>query len=199
MTTVARLTAASASSDRNTSVRWLTRLGRHTVLLLTTCLLVTACSSYDTSDLQQFVEETRAAQKGRIDPLPPYKAFETYAYAASSLRDPFTPWRDDTEQQQVAKSRTDGPQPDFSRRKEALEGYPLDTLRMVGTLARDDGEWAIIRGPDGVVHRVKQGNYLGQNHGKIIVLREDRIDLKEIVPDGLGGWLERDASLTLVE
>lgn len=183
-------------SDRNTSVR---RIGRPIILAFYVCLFVTACSSYDTADLQQFVEETRAAQKGRIDPLPPYKAFETYAYAASHLRDPFAPWRDETEQQQVAKSAADGPQPDFARRKEVLEGYPLDTLRMVGTLTRDDGEWAIIRGPDGMVHRIKQGSYLGQNHGRIIALREDRIDLKEIVPDGLGGWLERDASLTLVE
>jgi len=199
VTYVAQVTGASRRSNRIASAGVLARLGRHALLLLMTCWFATACSSYDTSDLQQFVEETRAAQKGRIDPLPPYKAFETYAYAASNLRDPFTPWRDEREQQQVAKGATDGPQPDFNRRKEALEGYPLDTLRMVGTLARDDGEWAIIRGPDGVVHRVKQGNYLGQNHGKIIALREDRIDLKEIVPDGLGGWLERDASLTLVE
>lgn len=167
--------------------------------LLVMCWLLTACSSYDTADLQQFVEETRAAQKGRIDPLPPYRAFETYAYAAGTLRDPFTPWRDDSEKQQVAKGRSEGPQPDFERRKEALEGYPLDTLRMVGTLSRDDGEWAIIRGPDGVVYRVKEGNYLGQNHGKIIALGEDKVDLKEIVPDGLGGWQEREASLTLVE
>lgn len=196
MTDVAWLMAILRRSGRDMAAR---RLGRRTILTFAVCLFVTACSSYDTSDLQQFVEETRAAQKGRIEPLPPYKAFETYAYAASDLRDPFTPWRDETEQQQVAKSAADGPQPDFARRKEALEGYPLDTLRMVGTLARDDGEWAIIRGPDGMVHRVKQGSYLGQNHGKIIALREDRLDLKEIVPDGLGGWLERDASLTLVE
>lgn len=157
------------------------------------------CTNPDVHDLEQFVEETRAAQKGRIDPLPQFKPFETYAYSATQMRDPFAVWRDPSDAPQASKGNGTGLQPDMTRRKEALESFPLDSLRMVGTLSRTDGRWVIIRAPDGLVHRVKEGNYLGQNHGKIIALNEDRIDLKEIVPDGLGGWQERQAVLTLVE
>jgi type IV pilus assembly protein PilP len=163
------------------------------------CLVLSACTSYDTSDLERFVEETRAAQKGRIDPLPQFKPFATYSYGSGALRDPFAPWQDESQKTRVTKAPGQGLQPDFNRRKEPLEAYPLDSLRMVGTLSRDDGQWAIIRAPDGVVHRIKPGNYIGQNHGKVIDLAESRIELKEIVPDGLGGWQERQAYVTLVE
>lgn len=160
---------------------------------------VAACSSTDVHDLEQFVDDTRTAQRGQVEPLPQFKPFETYAYAAAKGRDPFAPWKNPAEQQPTTKAPGKGPHPDFDRRKEPLEAFPLDSLRMVGTLAQQDGEWAIIRAPDNIVHRVKKGNYLGQNHGKIVSLGDNRIELMELIPDGSGGWQERQAILTLVE
>lgn len=160
---------------------------------------LTACSNADVKDLEQFVEETRAAQKGRIDPLPQFKPFETFVYSAVTMRAPFMPWRDETAESNRSNRTASGPQPDFNRRKELLEKFPLDSLRMVGTLAREDGQWAIVQAPDGMVYRVKEGNYLGQNHGKILKLGEQKLEVLELVPDGLGGWQERQAALALQE
>ena len=87
----------------------------------------------------------------------------------------------------------------MNRRREALEAFPLDALKMVGTLAQKDGVWAIIKAPDGLVYRVTRNNYLGQNYGRITKISEDKVELVEIVPDGLGGWQERRASLVLAE
>lgn len=160
-------------------------------------VLVTGCSHPELHDLEAFVEETRTSQRGRVDPLPQFKPFETYQYAAVDLRDPFRPWHDDDFEDNLPNGNILGPKPDFERRKELLEKYPLDALKMVGTLSKDGQDWAIISAPDSMVYRVKEGNYLGQNHGKIILLAEERIALTELVPDGLGGWLEREAFLTL--
>jgi type IV pilus assembly protein PilP len=169
------------------------------LLALLAALMTAGCSSSDISDLEQYVEETRASQVGRIDPLPQFKPFDTYAYSADSIRDPFVPWRDIADVAQTKRTAGTGPQPDFDRRKELLEKFPLDSLRMVGRLQREDGDWAIIRAPDGMVYRVKQGNYLGQNHGKIVSMADQSIGIVELIPDGLGGWTERQASLTIVE
>lgn len=158
-----------------------------------------ACSNTELNDLEQFVEETRTAQKGRIDPLPQFKPFETFVYSAVTMRAPFAPWVDDTVEANRGSRTASGPQPDFNRRKELLEKFPLDSLRMVGTLAREDGQWAIVQAPDGMVYRVKEGNYLGQNHGKILKLGEQKLEVMELVPDGLGGWQERQAGLALQE
>ncbi len=163
------------------------------------CMLLAACTNTDVSDLESFVEETRRSQKGRIDPLPQFKPFGTYEYSAGDYRDPFSPWEDINEAANERRGVSKGPQPDFDRRKELLENFPLDSLRMVGTLAQADGSWAIVKAPDGMVYRVREGNFLGQNHGKVLQLREEKIELRELVPDGLGGWQERSAFLTLVD
>ena len=170
---------------------------KHILIVLIVLVLISGCSQTELHDLEVFVEETRSSQKGRVDPLPQFKPFETYQYAAVELRDPFRPWHDDDLEDKRPNSNALGPKPDFDRRKELLEKYPLDALKMVGTLSKDGEDWAIISAPDSMVYRVREGNYLGQNHGKIILLAEERIALTELVPDGLGGWLEREAFLTL--
>lgn len=163
-------------------------------------LSVVGCSNSNLQDLQQYVQEVKSSQKGRIEPLPEFKPFETFVYDAAKLRDPFVPWENaDTAKRARGLIAGNGPQPNFDRRKEILEQFPLDSLRMVGTLERDGRLWAIIKAPDGLVHRIHEDNYMGQNHGKIIRLAEGKIELTEIVSDGLGGWMERSASVTLVE
>lgn len=166
------------------------------------CLLtvsVAACSGNNTEDLRSYVEAVKSRQQARIEPLPEFAPFETHLYEASGERDPFTPPVYSTPKSQVAKSSGGGIEPEHDRPREPLESEPLDSLRMVGTLERQNNSWALVRMSDSTIHRVKPGNYLGQNHGKIVQITESELALTEIVPDGLGGWMERQAALALSE
>ena len=131
--------------------------------------------------------------------LPEFAPFETHLYEASGERDPFTPPVYSAPNRQVAKTSGSGIQPDYNRPREPLESEPLDSLRMVGTLERRSNSWALVRMSDSTIHRVKPGNFMGQNHGKIVQITESELELTEIVPDGLGGWMERQAALALSE
>ncbi len=159
---------------------------------------LSACST-DISDLRTFVEETKKSQKAKINPLPEIKPYETFRYAANHLRDPFEPFApaQPARTVKVGGKKGTGPKPIEGRPREALEAFPLDVLRMVGILEQSNIMWALLKGSDGTIHRVKAGNYVGQNHGKITGISEDKISLTEIIPDGLGGWIERPASLAL--
>ena len=166
------------------------------------CLLVgnlAGCSSNNTEDLRSYVEAVKSRQHARIDPLPEFAPFETHLYAASGERDPFTPTVHSTPKPPGEKTSGSGIQPDDTRPREPLEAEPLDSLRMVGTLERQSQSWALVRMSDSTIHRVKPGNYMGQNHGKIVQISESEVELTEIVPDGLGGWMERQAALALSE
>ncbi|MGI9319953.1 MAG: pilus assembly protein PilP, partial [Thiogranum sp.] len=135
----------------------------------------------------------------RIDPLPEFTPFETHLYEASGERDPFTPPVYSVPKTPVGQASGNGITPDFNRSREPLESEPLDSLRMVGTLERQNNSWALVRMSDSTIHRVKPGNFMGQNHGKIVQITESELALTEIVPDGLGGWMERQAALALSE
>ena len=161
--------------------------------------LLTACGSSTTEDLQTYVEDVKAQQHPRIDPLPEFSPYETHLYQASGDRDPFTPPVYSAPKSEVAAAGGSGITPDFNRPREPLESEPLDSLRMVGTLERNGNSWALVRMSDSTIHRVKPGNYVGQNYGKIISISESDVEVTEIVPDGLGGWMERQASLALSE
>lgn len=174
------------------------RLG-YIAMVLACSGMLTACGSNETQDLHQFVKQVRAKQHTRIEPLPEFKPYETFLYQASNLRSPFVPSAGASPEDVLAEPRDNGIHPDANRPKEALEAFPLDTLRMVGTLEQNDQSWGLVQTDDGTIHRIQPGNYLGQNHGKIVSISENEIDLVEIVPDGLGGWVERQASLALSE
>lgn len=167
--------------------------------LLSLSTLLAACGGGETQDLRQYVEQVRGKQNSRIEPLPEFTPYETFLYQASELRSPFRPSEGGTPDDVLTQSQDSGVRPDSNRPREALEAFPLDTLRMVGTLDQDGESWALVRTSDGTIHRVQPGNYLGQNHGKIVNISEYEIELVEIVPDGLGGWMERQASLALSE
>lgn len=160
-------------------------------------LLLAGCSDSGVSDLRAFVEEAKQKQ-GRVEPLPEFKPVETFAYSAHSRRDPFRAWSADAPNA-VAERNDSGIRPDVARSREALEGYPLDTLRMMGALEFQGVRWGLVRAPDGIVYRVRQGNYMGQNYGKIQTVSDNKLVMTEIVPDGLGGWEERNASLAISE
>ena len=144
-------------------------------------------------DLRAYIDEVNQRPGPPIDPLPVMRQFETFEYAAQDLRDPFSNPRE------VNVAAEGGPRPDPDRRRELLEGFPLDGLDMVGTLGEGADMVALILDPDLVVHRVKVGNYMGQNEGRIVAIADDRIELVELVPDVAEGWVERQASVALEE
>jgi type IV pilus assembly protein PilP len=155
-------------------------------------LTVSACSQ-DVSDLQTFIAETKSAHVGSVKPIPQFKPYESFSYSAGDLRDPFVANVDLKDE----STKTSLLNPDSSRPKEPLEVFPLDTLSMVGILEQNDQLWGLIKDPQNLVHRVQIGNYMGQNEGRILEITESAIFLVEIVPDGIGGYIERDASIAI--
>jgi type IV pilus assembly protein PilP len=151
-----------------------------------------ACSSAD-EELQRFVEDTKKEPGGRVEPLPEIKPYETFVYAASDLRSPFLP------SSPGSGAGLAGVRPDQKRNREFLEQYSLDTLKMVGTLRLNGQMYGLVETKDGLVHRVSVGNHLGQAEGKITDITPSKISLVEIVPDSLGGYMERPAALGLNE
>lgn len=168
------------------------------LMLGVSLIFIAGCASENSNDLRRYVESVKARKAASIAPLPDFKSYESYAYSASGKRDPFQPMQDDDEVDDVADAGT-GLRPDFDRHKEALEAFPLDTLHFVGDLEKGEQKWVIITAPDGLVYRISKGNYLGKNHGKIMEITDSRIAITEIIPDGIGGWIERQAALSLTE
>lgn len=150
----------------------------------------------DFADLQSYMDEVRARPKGSIEPLPKFQPYEAFTYSAAALRSPFQP---PVKVDLSSGSRgSKDVKPDETRVKQFLEGFNIETFEMVGTLANDGSRFGLIKGAGGV-HRVKAGDYLGRNHGRVILIDESKIDVVEIVPDGEGGWLERPRTLMLKE
>lgn len=140
----------------------------------------------------QWVAKEKAKKGAPLEPLPVVKTFETFLYKDQDRRDPFG--LSVEEQEQAADA---GPHPDQNRPREPLESFTLDGLKMSGTLGTSTRIEGLVRDPDGVVHRVHVGNYLGQNYGRITAISEDRIELVELIPNGSGGWMERQAAIAL--
>ncbi len=181
-----------------------THITRQTLRLaavLLPALLLAGCDTSDNlSDLQVYANQVLARKGSRIAELPPVEPYEVYTYASAGGIDPFEPFF--TEKKSSDKPpeiASNGLSPNFDRNKEELENFSLDSLRMLGTLELESELWGIIRSPDGTIHRIQTGNYLGRNHGKIVAIYEDSIELNEIVEDGRGGWQERQAALALIE
>jgi type IV pilus assembly protein PilP len=153
---------------------------------------LTACGT-GSDDLDRYITDVKARPGGRIEPLPEITPYEVYTYIADAegMRSPFMP---DTPQQ---AGPTGGMRPDPDRPREFLEGFPLDTLRMVGTLALGETSYGLIQTSDGLIHRVIPGNFMGQNDGRIIDISESEIQIVEIISDGIGGYIERDAAIRL--
>ncbi len=152
--------------------------------------MVAAGCSGGQADLQNWIAATKKKPGGRIQELPEVKPYETYAYGAAKLRSPFQP-------QGAAGLNGQNLRPSSRRNREFLEGFSLDTLRMVGTFKVGSSFYGLVQSKDGLVHKVQPGNYLGQNDGKVTEISGGKISLVEIIPDGLGGYIERPASLAL--
>lgn len=168
------------------------------IVTLFVCLLLVACDNNQMGDLQNFVAEVKSRKAGRITPLPEIKPIETFIYTASTKRNPFA-FSVGEEPEKEIDLPDSGIRPDTLRRKEELEDFPLDSLRMVGTLEQHGNTWGLVRSQEGTIYRIQPDNYMGQNHGRITRILEDQIELIEIVPDGQMGYMERPASLSLSE
>jgi len=149
-------------------------------------------------DLAVYVATVKSQKKPDIEPIPVMKPYDNFSYSAAELRNPFIKTIVEQPKAELAPIVDNGIHPEKHRRKEALEFYSLSELRLVGTLEKK-GIWALIRSSDGVVHRVQIGNYIGQNHGKILTITDMKLTLIEIVSEPRGGYVERKSSLTIVE
>lgn len=163
---------------------------------LATVLTLTGCAS-DMSDLQTYAEQIKQRKGQAIEPIPEIKPYEGFQYPEHG-KNPFDP--------NLVAAAPEKPAPgtapadfDPDRPREYLESFPLGSLRIMGTLEQGGQVWALIRTPDGTIQRAQTGNYLGQNYGKIKEINEEGVLLREVVPDGLGGYMERQASLALSE
>ena len=154
---------------------------------------LSACGGAN-DDLHKYIDQMKARPGGRIEPLPQVQPAPTFVYEAGQRRSPFVA----EAPQRRARSgpgAVDGPDP--NRPREFLEQFPLDTLRMVGTLADRRASFGLVQTNDGLVHRVTVGNHMGQNYGRIVAISDAQIQLVEIISDGLGGFLERPAAIAL--
>lgn len=164
------------------------------LLVLTT--LLAACTGRE-DDLNRYIAEVKSRPATPIPPIPPVRTYTPYMYEGLQGRDPFRQSTSEGSDQVAQSGQSKGPRPDLQRPREYLERFELDTLSMVGTFSKETSEWALIRDPDGVVHRVAVGNYIGKNHGKVNGISTDEVQLSEFIADGTGGWLVREASVAL--
>jgi len=164
--------------------------------LLAAIALVSALSACGrgNGDLQSYIDSVKARPGGRIEPLPQVRPAPTFAYVAGDRRSPFVA---DTPQRRVNVDPNAVEGPDPNRVREFLEQFPLDTLKMVGTLADRRASYGLVRTADGLVHRVTVGQHMGQNYGRIVGVSDSEIQLVEIISDGIGGFLERPAKIGL--
>jgi type IV pilus assembly protein PilP len=166
---------------------------RWVVLWMGACALLAGCGGESHQDLRAWMADQGKNARGRVDPLPQIKPYESFAYNAFDLPDPFKPRKIEPTKGNSKLA------PDLARRREPLESYPLESLNMVGTLQQGKSTYALVRTPDKDVYQVTTGNYLGQNFGVILGISESEIRLKELVQDGSGDWAERTASLQLIQ
>ena len=165
---------------------------KYLTVLLVIAWMMMACSQEGYSDLELFIKEAGNGLHGQIDPVPEVKPYKHFAYQAFDMPNPFVPRKSDQPQSMMS-----GIQPDLDRHKEVLESYPLESLSMVGSLQREELIFALIKSPDGTVHRVRKGNYLGQNFGRIAHISESEVKLVEIVQGGVNEWTEQVSALML--
>jgi len=158
-------------------------------------LLLTACTSDNYQDLDEFMAEKKARPVGVIKPIPVFKAYKAFNYSAAGMRGPFDQPVDVGEITRMQLNSN--VKPNSNRTKEYLEQFSLDSLSMVGTLEQGGQFWALLQDGDGGVHRIQTGNYVGRNHGKIVEAGESYLSVIEIVPKGVDGWVERPKTIKI--
>ena len=166
--------------------------------LLTLAFVLQACQGSDMPDLEEFVASAYQDKKPEIEPLPEIVPYKGFTYSAVDETDPFNTKNIATSRAEVAAS---GSGPNANRRREHLENFPLDALKMVGTMIQQKVPWVIVQTSEGKAFRAKVGNYLGQNEGQImqIIPQEQKVVLAELVLDAAGLWVTREVEITIDE
>jgi type IV pilus assembly protein PilP len=166
------------------------------LLGLAVIVSIGGCSSNDGyQDLKEFMDKAESQGKGQIEPLPEFQPYQAFAYSASNLRPPFDP---PVVVKPIDPNRKNANvKPDLDRVKQYLEQFNIGQIAMVGTLSQGSRLYGLVRDPNGGVHRVQLGDYMGTDFGKIQSISENRIELLEIVGDGTGGWVERERTMSL--
>jgi len=159
------------------------------VLLLAT-LALAGCGGGQ-SDLLKYIDQVKAKPGGRIDPLPQIKPYEVFSYAAGNERSPFVP------DKPAGRGAAAGPRPEAARPKEYLEQFSIDTLKMAGTLSQGTSNYGLVQTQDGLLHKVRPGNYVGQFDGRVVAVTPSEIQIEELVPDGTGTFYKRSAAIAL--
>ncbi len=158
--------------------------------------LLISCADPGIQELDAFMAEKRTAPGGVIEPIPTFEPYEAFAYSAATLRSPFD--RPIDVRQLAALSARAALRPDPDRPRGYLERFTLDSLVMVGSLERNGQNWTLIKDPEGGIHRVQMGDFLGRDHGRIISMGAAFIAVIEIVSDGTeDGWVERPRTIEL--
>lgn len=169
------------------------------LVALAAVALLAACGGEEQGELRQELAAMTKDLRGKVDPLPQVRTYEPVPYKGENLIDPFVPGR--IVVAAAAGGGTGGGggvQPDLNRPKEPLEAFPLDAIQMVGTLEQNKDMYALVRAGTNLF-RVKKGNYMGQNFGLITAIDEGSINLKEVVQDSGGDWVERSTTLQMSE
>ncbi|HEX9687273.1 MAG TPA: pilus assembly protein PilP [Burkholderiales bacterium] len=166
---------------------------RHLFIGALACVALVACSGEQHSDLRQFVRDSDNMPRGRIPPLPEVKPYEPFEYAAFDLLDPFVARKIEPPR----SAKRDPRLPPDDRRKGPLEAFPLENLKMVGSLSQKQENFALIKTPDNNLYRVKMGDFMGQNFGRVIDITESAVKLKELIQDSGNDWKEEERLLLL--
>ena len=168
------------------------------IFLMSLSLLLPSCGR-QMRDLEDYIEEVKSREPPGIDPIPEVKPYQSFKYQANNERNPFDATIFQAKIVQNIRKSNSTISPDPNRTPEFLENFPLDTLRMVGTLEQSGTLWALIQTPERTIQRISSGNYLGQNNGKVLEVSNAGIKLEEIIPDGFGGWRKRGGNIALSE
>ena len=160
-------------------------------------LLLAACGG-DQDELQQWMEQQKREVRPSVEPLSAPKKFIPQAYAALGSVEPFSTQKLTVALKQEAQQPNSLLAGEINRRKEPLEAYPVDSMAMVGSVTRNGRPYALLK-VDNLLYQVKQGDYLGQNYGKITKISETNVAYREIVQDAAGEWIERNSALQLQE
>ncbi len=164
-------------------------------ILVGSSILLTGCTDDNIADLDQYFAEHRSKTPTPIKPIPEVKPYLRYVYPTHE-KDPFNKdmLAPNTGPREIVNN---GIEIDSTRVPEFLEGFPLDSLKMVGTVTKDKTLWALIKIPDGAVQSVRAGNYIGQNYGQIMSISDAKMSMRETVSNGLGGYKERESLIVL--
>lgn len=167
-------------------------MNRRILALASAALVLTGCGG-GIGDLEDYAEEVKSRKSTDIEPIPQIIPYSPFLYDPAGRRDPFAALN----LAPPPETATATTAPDPNRNREPLEEFPLDSLRMMGTIEMRGTRYALVRGGDGIIHRVTVGNYMGQNYGKIVAINEAEVQLVELIPDGFSGYMEQPASIAL--